>query len=152
MGIPIGSLTSQLFANVYRGACDRLLHEALKERQWARYMDDIVVLGTSAVHLHEVFVRLRDVASQQLKLSISKWQVSPISRGINFLGYRIWPTHKLLRPDSVRRAKRKISTYIRHHDQAGLRQFLASWSGHAGWADVSHLFTHLEDRYGITCD
>ena len=69
------------------------------------------------------------------------------SRGINFLGYRIWPSHKLLRKDSVTRAKRKVVNFIKHGE--GLQKFLASWSGHAMWADANNLFTWLENRHGI---
>lgn len=83
-------------------------------------------------------------------LRIGKWQVSPTSRGVNFLGYRIWKTHKLIRKDSVIRAKRKIARYIGNQDQESLSKFLASWSGHAKWADTHHLFKWLEQKHGIT--
>lgn len=62
-------------------------------------------------------------------------------RGINFLGYRIWPSHKLLRKDSVTRAKRKVANFIEHGEDEGLQKFLASWSGYAMWADANNLFT-----------
>ena len=91
----------------------------------------------------------RGFAAEQLKLRISRWQVAPISRGINFLGYRIWPSHKLLRKDSVTRAKRKVANFIKPGEDEGLQTFLASWSGHAMWADANHLFTWLENRHGI---
>ena len=112
-------------------------------------MDDIVVLGDDPEELRQVFYNLRDFAAEHLKLRISHWQVAPISRGINFLGYRIWPSHKLLRKDSVTRAKRKVANFIKHGEDEGLQKFLASWSGHAMWADANHLFTWLENRHGI---
>ena len=146
-GLPIGSLTSQLFANVYGGACDRFLHIALGERHWARYMDDVVVLGHDPVHLRAVFERLRDFSAEALALSVSKWQVAPVNHGINFLGYRIWPRHKLLRKDSVIRAKRRVATLLKRNDIASLDRFIASWSGHARWADTHHLFESLEICY-----
>jgi len=149
-GIPIGSLTSQLFANVYGNAADRFIHFDLKHRHWARYMDDIVILDDDKDRLMDSFLRLNDWSMDCLKLRIGKWQVSPTSRGVNFLGYRIWKTHKLLRKNSVIRAKRKISRYIRNQNQESLTKFLASWSGHAKWADTNHLFNWLEQKHGIT--
>lgn len=149
VGIPIGSLTSQLFANIYGNAVDQYLQHDLKRKHWARYMDDIVVLGDDPEELRQVFYNLRDFAAEHLKLRISHWQVAPISRGINFLGYRIWPSHKLLRKDSVTRAKRKVANFIKHGEDEGLQKFLASWSGHAMWADANNLFTWLEKRHGI---
>lgn len=150
-GIPIGSLTSQLFANVYGNEVDRFVHFDLGFRSWARYMDDIVVLGWSLSGLRSVFLEIQQFASQRLGLKISKWHSSSVSSGINFLGYRIWPTHKLLRKDSVIKAKHKVSKFIRHDDQESLRKFIASWSGHAAWADTHNLFNWMEKRHGIIC-
>lgn len=149
-GIPIGSLTSQLFANVYGNAADRFIHFNLKHKHWARYMDDIVILGDNKLQLHDSFLRLNDWSMKCLELRIGKWHVSTASKGIDFLGYRIWKTHKLLRKDSVIRAKRKIARYIKNQDQDSLSKFLGSWSGHAKWADTHHLFNWLEKKHGIT--
>jgi len=150
-GIPIGSLTSQLFANVYGSQVDNFIHHALKHRRWARYMDDIVILGDDPIRLRDDFYRIQEFSVNQMAMRISKWSCSGVGRGINFLGYRIWSTHKLLRRDSVLRAKRKVARFIRQDDRAGLDQFLASWSGHAGWADTHNLFTWMEKHHGITC-
>lgn len=149
-GIPIGSLTSQLFANVYGNAADRFIHFELKHKHWARYMDDIVILDDDKDRLMDSFLQLNDWSMEHLKLRIGKWQVSPTSKGVDFLGYRIWKTHKLLRKDSVIRAKRKIARYLNNQDQQKLDKFLASWSGHAKWADTHHLFKWLEQKHGIT--
>jgi hypothetical protein len=149
-GIPIGSLTSQLFANVYGNAADRFIHFDLKQREWARYMDDIVLLGNDKDELMDSFLRINDFSMNLLELRIGKWQISPTSRGVNFLGYRIWASHKLLRKDSVTRAKRKIARFLKTNDQESLKKFTASWSGHAKWADTRNLFKWMENTHGIT--
>lgn len=148
-GLPIGSLTSQLFANVYGNSVDRLIHFDLGHRCWARYMDDIVILGDDLGRLKETFHAIERYSKDELKLNISKWNASAVSRGINFLGYRIWPTYKLLRKDSVMRAKRKIKDYIGRWETEALDKFLASWAGHAGWADTHNLITYLENQHGV---
>jgi RNA-directed DNA polymerase len=143
-GLPIGSLTSQIFANLYAGATlDRHLQQNLGERLWYRYMDDIVVLGRSSEHLRRVKQEIESFAGRQLGLTFSKWQIAPVSRGVNFLGYRIWATHKLLRKDSVTRARRKIAAYRAAGDHERLRKFLAAWLGHARWADSANLIESL---------
>lgn len=149
-GIPIGSLTSQLFANVYGNPADRFIHFELKQREWARYMDDIVVMSDNKEELLDTFLRLNDYSMQHLDLKIGKWHIAPTSRGINFLGYRIWDSHKLLRKDSVTRAKRKINRYVAYNDQESLTKFIASWSGHAKWADTNNLIKWLGERHAIT--
>jgi RNA-directed DNA polymerase len=144
IGLPIGSLTSQIFANLYTGATlDRHLQQTLGERLWYRYMDDIVVLGTSSEHLRRVKASIEEFSRQRLGLRFSKWQIAPVSRGVNFLGYRIWASHKLLRKDSVTRARRKIAAYRAAGDHERLRKFLAAWLGHARWADSANLIKSL---------
>lgn len=143
IGLPIGSLVSQIFANVYAGQLDRHLQQDLGERHWHRYMDDLVVLGPSVEHLRRLRDDIEAFSAERLGLRFSKWSVQPVSRGVNFLGYRIWPSHKLLRRDSVERARRKIAAFRAAGDTGRLQKFLASWTGHAGWADSHNLLRSL---------
>jgi hypothetical protein len=143
IGLPIGSLVSQIFANVYAGALDRHLQQDLGERHWHRYMDDLVVLGPSSDHLRRLREEIEAFSRDRLGLRFSKWSIQSVSRGVNFLGYRIWPSHKLLRKDSVQRARRKIARYRATGDIDRLEKFLASWTGHASWADSHNLLTSL---------
>lgn len=143
VGLPIGSLTSQLWANVYGTEFDRFLL-ARGWRDFVRYMDDTVVFGHSAAALRDLKDQAEAFAAEALGLRFSKWSVAPVTRGVNFLGYRIWPTHKLLRRQSVVRAKRKTRKYVATGNQEALTRFLASWRGHARWADSHNLVTSLE--------
>lgn len=144
IGLPIGSLTSQLFANVYGGALDRFLQQEMRERYWYRYMDDLVVLGHDMQHMHRMREVIERFSAERLGLRFSKWSVAPASRGVNFLGYRIWASHKLLRRQSVVRARRKLSFYRASGQDEKLQQFLAAWLGHARWADTANLVRRLE--------
>ena len=147
LGLPIGSLTSQLFANVYGGEVDRLIHFKLGAKEWTRYMDDIVILSSNPYELRHWFEDIESFSLERLGMRISHWHISPVQRGINFLGYRIWPRHKLLRKQSVTTAKRKIARLSAAGDADALTRFLASWRGHASHADVCNLFNHLERTY-----
>jgi hypothetical protein len=144
IGLPIGSLTSQIFANVYAGALDRHLQQTLGEDFWFRYMDDLVVLGDSSRHLRAVKESIEDFSRCVLGLRFSKWSLAPAHRGVNFLGYRIWPTHKLLRRDNVTRARRKIAGFRAGGDHRRLEMFVASWLGHARFADAANLIRSLD--------
>lgn len=146
-GIPIGSLISQLMANVYGGLIDRFIKHELGAQYFARYMDDIVILSSNPYELRGWFEEIQRFSQDKMKLKISKWHISPVSKGINFLGYRIWPRHKLLRKASVTQAKRKISKYIKQNRQDDLTKFIASWRGHAQYADTINLFNSLEHKY-----
>lgn len=148
VGLPIGSLTSQLFANVYGNALDRFLQQEMNVVAWYRYMDDVVVLGHDPDHLHDLRRQIEEFAGAQLGLTFSKWSVAPVSRGVNFLGYRIWPTHKLLRKQSVTRARRKLRALRNGGRDEARRRFAAAWLGHAQWADSANLLRSLKLEAG----
>ena len=110
-------------------------------------MDDIVILDNDIDRLMKDFNKINNFALDNMQMKISKWHARPTSMGINFLGYRIWEHYKLLRKSSVTRAKRKIAKYIRIGDNSSLNKFLASWRGHAQWANTENLFNWLERKY-----
>ncbi len=143
VGLPIGALTSQLFANVYGGVVDRYLQCERGEKAWSRYMDDIIVIGRDQASLRDLCRAMEAFSAERLGLRFSKWSVAPALRGVNFVGYRIWADHKLLRRQSVSDAKRKIRRYREHGDTDALDRFVASWRGHAGHADSYNLIRSL---------
>lgn len=143
VGLPIGNLTSQLAANIYGHIVDRWLVHVVGITRFCRYMDDIVIIGHSREALDVLRMGLEWFAESRMGLRFSKWSIQPAIRGINFVGYRIWSGYKLLRKDSVLRAKRKIKRYTKHGETSRLGAFLASWRGHAKWADSHNLLTKL---------
>lgn len=142
-GLPIGNLTSQLAANIYGHVLDRWLVHQVGISTFARYMDDVVVIGHSAEAMHLLHVLMESFAASAMGLRFSHWSVQPASMGANFCGYRIWPSHKLLRRRSVAAAKRKIARYRRTGDDRALGHFVASWRGHAQWANTRNLLNRL---------
>lgn len=107
-GIPIGNLTSQLCANVYLHALDEFMKDELREKFYVRYMDDFVVIHHDKAHLHEIRRQAEEFLMNRLRLRTNaKTQVFPVSsisgRALDFLGYRIWTTHRKIRKSSVRR-------------------------------------------------
>jgi len=66
------------------------------------------------------------------------------NRTLNFLGYRITSKYKLVRKNSVVRAKRKIKFYKRTNQSEALKMFLASWGGHLRSADSFNLKNYIK--------
>lgn len=98
-GVPIGNYLSQYFANVYLAYFDHWIKENKKLKYYYRYADDMVFLGNSKQELQELFKEIKVYMTDNLKLDIkSNYQVFPVAiRGIDFVGYRFWHTHTLLR-------------------------------------------------------
>lgn len=115
-GIPIGSLTSQLFANIFLHELDEYIKNVLKVKFYIRYMDDFIFLS-SKKHLHQLQTFVELFLKEELNLRLNnKTQVFPVeSRGVDFLGFRIWPTHRLLRKTTKRRIQRRIKKLQKLH-------------------------------------
>ena len=148
-GIPIGNLTSQLFANIYLNEFDQFVKHQLRQRLFVRYMDDFLVIGSNKRELHRIRQDIADFLSNVLSLRLnSKTQVYPAAQGIDFLGYRMWATHRLLRKSSVKRMRRKLKAFAEGYAD-GSRTFeeinasVQSWLGHAGHADTYRLRCRL---------
>lgn len=142
-GLPIGNLASQLGANLYGHILDRWLVHQVGLTRFVRYMDDVVVIGHSREALALLQVQMGSFAAHEMRLGFSRWSIQPWQRGVNFCGYRIWPTHKLLRRSSVVRAKQRLRGFERSGDYVAQAQFLSAWRGHAGWADARNLMVHM---------
>lgn len=108
IGLPIGSLTSQHFANFYLGWLDRFVKEALRVRGYVRYMDDLVLWQEDREALAEVHGRCQEFAATHLALDLKPSEAQRTGMGIPFLGCRIWPTHVELNRRSKRRWRRRV--------------------------------------------
>ncbi|MDA1055623.1 MAG: reverse transcriptase/maturase family protein [Planctomycetota bacterium] len=108
IGLPIGSLTSQHFANFYLGWLDRFVKESLRVRGYVRYMDDMLLWHESREALIEIHGRCQKFAATQLALDFKLGEVQRTGAGVPFLGCRIWPTHVELNRRSKRRWRNRV--------------------------------------------
>jgi len=115
-GMPIGNLSSQLFANIFLCDFDHWVKQDLGVKRYIRYVDDLVFLADSADELRAV----RDTAIGKLDalgLAINprKIRLTPARAGIPFLGYVVHPNHisagAYVRSRYIRR--------LREHEQDG---------------------------------
>lgn len=108
IGIPIGNLTSQLFANIFLNQLDQFVKRELRSKYFIRYMDDFLILGEKQ-DLHYLKEKISDYLQFDLKLKLhpKKANIFPSSKGIDFLGYVIFKNHVLLRKSTVKRFLKK---------------------------------------------
>lgn len=109
-GIPIGNLTSQLFANVYLDDLDQFVKNELKIKYYIRYADDFVILSTNQEYLKQLIPRITAFLKTNLALSLheNKIVLRKYSQGIDFLGYIVLPYYILPRTKTKRRMFRKL--------------------------------------------
>ena len=109
-GLPIGSLTSQFFANLYLNELDQFIKHKLKVKHYIRYVDDFVLLANSPQQLNQWQITIEDFLHNGLKLHLhpNKTLQQPTANGINFLGYIVYHDHILVRQRSIRAFKRRL--------------------------------------------
>lgn len=125
-GLPIGNYISQFLANYYLTFFDHWIKEKLKVKYYFRYADDVVILSGEKPELHRILAECRHYLETKLKLQVKgNYQVFPIeARGIDFLGYKCYHTHTLLRKGIKKRFARAVRK----------RKCQASLDSYRGWA------------------
>lgn len=148
-GIPIGNLTSQFLANLYLDSLDHFIKEKLHVKAYLRYVDDMVLLSNSKQELHQWRIKIDDVL-QVLRVRIHprKANIYTVYEGVDILGYRVFPSYRLLRNDNgyrfARRLRKFANAYHKHDmDWEDFNASVQSWIGHARQADTRSLRQHL---------
>lgn len=137
IGIPIGNYTSQFFANIYLNELDQYVKRVLKLTYYTRYMDDFIILLNSKQDCIKVKKAISLFLWNNLKLTLNdKSRYYPAKMGVNFCGYRIFPTHKLLRTDNKKKIKKNVKKWNLQFENNSLDlkfalQSLNSWIGHS---------------------
>lgn len=109
VGMPIGNLTSQLFANIYLNELDQHCKHGLRLHYYIRYMDDVIILSRSKAELGAVKTDIEEFLRDNLHLDLNqKTAIRPCRLGIDFCGYRIWATHRKLKKQTARRIIRNV--------------------------------------------
>ena len=141
VGIPVGNLTSQLFANIYLNKLDQYIKHTLGAKDYMRYMDDFIILSPDKEQLRHWLADIERFLRDELKLELNpKTTILSAKNGIDFVGYKHRATHRKVRPDSVKRIKKTIKKYESGKiTKEQLQKSIASWTGHAGHADSYNL-------------
>ena len=110
-GLPLGNLTSQLFANIYMNEFDKFVKHELKAKFYIRYADDFVILSDNKIWLGSIIEPIKDFLKERLSLKLhpDKVFIKTIASGIDFLGWVHFPNHRVLRTTTKRRMFARLS-------------------------------------------
>jgi retron-type reverse transcriptase len=155
-GIPIGNLTSQLFANIYLDELDKFTKHKLRIKYYIRYMDDFLILDYNKTRIHQIKEKIQEFLQNKLRLKLhpKKANVFPVKKSINFLGYQIFNNHMLLRKNTVKRFIKRIKVYQiklikRTITKEKFNNSLDSWMIYAGFANSWRLRKDLSRKLGL---
>ncbi|MEN7526985.1 RNA-directed DNA polymerase [Cupriavidus sp. DL-D2] len=111
LGLPIGNLSSQFFANVYLDVLDQHVKHGIGARHYIRYVDDFVLLHESPQWLNAALSDIEAFLPARLnaRLNPSKTILQPIDRGIDFVGQVIRPWARHTRPRTMNVGKQRLA-------------------------------------------
>jgi len=110
LGLPIGNLSSQFFANVYLNALDQFAKHRLGAKHYVRYVDDFVFLHESPQQLSAWLAQVQAfLPSLGARLNPSKTILQPVDRGVDFVGHVIKPWRRTTRKRSLAQALKRTA-------------------------------------------
>lgn len=137
-GLPIGNYLSQYLANYYLTYFDHWMKEEKRVRYYFRYADDLVILSAGKPELHCLLNDIRNYLTEKLKLRVKEnYQVFPVAiRGIDFVGYKFYHTHILVRKSIKKRFCRMM---LRKPNSGSIASY-QGWLGHANTKNLVNKF------------
>lgn len=142
VGMPLGNLTSQFFANIYLNELDQFVKHKLRAKYYLRYVDDFVLLHNSKTELENLKNEIDKFLKEDLKLELhkDKSKIISLSRGIDFVGFRTFYYNKRLRKRNIRKINFKIQKF--KEGEITTEKILESfqgWNAYATWANCFNL-------------
>jgi RNA-directed DNA polymerase len=111
VGLPIGNLSSQFFANVYLDGLDQMVKRKLRFPHYVRYVDDFVIIDPSPKTLLAAADAIRDhLGADGMRLAESKTYVAPVEKGVDFVGHVMRPWRRSARAGVHRNALKRLET------------------------------------------
>ncbi len=117
------------------------MKETLRCRRYIRYMDDMVVFDNDKGRLHEIReAMIAALEEKRLRIHEQRGQIWPVAQGTDWLGYRVYPTHRRLRKSNIRMFRSRMKGYIRAYREGAVAidkvtASVMSWVAYARNAD-----------------
>jgi hypothetical protein len=106
--LPIGNLCSQWMGNLYLHAMDVFIKRDLGVKDYLRYCDDFCLFSDNKIQLCEWREKIREFLATRLSLRFSKSEISPVSNGVDFLGYKHFKNFILVRKKTMKKIKKQM--------------------------------------------
>ncbi|MBE7529023.1 MAG: RNA-dependent DNA polymerase [Chloroflexi bacterium] len=141
-GLPIGNQTSQFWANVYLHGLDQFVKQELRCPAYLRYCDDFMLFADDKPTLHRWRREIEQfLITLRLKIHAHKTSVHPVTNGIPFLGFLVFPTHRRLKQANGLKFQRRYKGQLRQVGRGELSyeqldRSVQAWIAHAAHGDT----------------
>jgi len=149
VGIPLGNLTSQGFANIYLHELDMFAKHGLRIKQYLRYMDDITLVHDDKTQLWDWRDEIEAFLADRLRLQLhpDKQVLTPVDCGVKYLGYWVYRDHIRVLARNVRRIYRRLRQMEAGAFRGDTRASISSWVGYTKHADAYRLNCQIAERH-----
>lgn len=152
-GVPIGNLTSQMFANVYMNEFDQFVKHVLRAKHYIRYTDDFIIFSDNRAYLENLLTPIKISLKERLDIELhpDKISIRKFRQGIDFLGYVTLPHYRLVRRQTMNRINRKLRARVAQRlrgdlTEESLEYSLQSFLGVLSHADAYRLSRDLKNN------
>ena len=152
-GVPIGNLTSQHLANFYLNFLDHFIKDRLGIKGYLRYMDDFISFSDDKETLHQLLAQIRIYTGEILGLKLKEkvTVIAPVSEGVPFLGFRVFPNLIRVKRENLVRFRQKIrkkeELYLKGKlSEKSLVSSVNSMIGHVSHVNSAHERRRIFDR------
>jgi len=155
IGIPLGNITSQIFANIYLNELDKFVENELKlKNHYVRYSDDFIIIGDNKKDLFDQVEKIRKFLSEKLILELPKEKIifRKLKWGIDFCGCIILPNAILLQNKTKGIMLGKMNA-IAHKaslekiSQSDFRRIMDSYFGLLSHCKTYNLKNKIKNKY-----
>ncbi len=153
-GMPLGNLTSQFFANVYLNELNQFVKHELKAKYYIRYVDDFVILENNKNKLEYCQKEINNFVHINLNLELhpDKSKIIDLYKGVEFLGFKIFPYYSIIKRKNISKFKRKMQNLT--SDYSGgkisydrLFDFIEGWIAYAQYANTYNLRDKILSKF-----
>lgn len=144
IGLPLGNLTSQLFANVYLNIFDQFVKHDIHAKHYIRYADDFVLFFRDKAYLLRLFKIIYEFLPSTLHLQLhpDKIELCTVASGVDFLGWVHFPDHRVLRTMTKQRMFQNLKALP-------TEESLQSYLGLLSHGNTSRIHERLLDGYWL---
>lgn len=138
IGLPLGNLTSQLFANTYLHEFDMYVKQELRVKYYIRYADDFVILSDSRDYLDKLLPFFKNFLQSKLHLTMHEYKVfiKTYASGVDFLGWVNFPHHRQVRTVTKKRMLRKLEGWPKKETVNSYRGLLSHGDTYKLWKNL----------------
>lgn len=140
-GLPIGNLTSQFWANCFMNPFDHFVKRELKCKGYVRYVDDMLLFGDDKATLWAWHEAVQGKLAE-LRMTIHPHaHPRPVTEGIPFLGFVVYPTHRRLKRRKGIHYQRTLKSMLAEYEDGAcsfeqVQASILGWINHVRYADT----------------